>query len=61
VAANQARFAEALVSVAENRERWRTRSGDLRAYARSMLSPAVIGRSYLEALRAVAQDAGARG
>jgi glycosyltransferase involved in cell wall biosynthesis len=61
VAANQARFAEALVSVAENRERWRTRSGDLRAYARSTLSPAVIGRSYLEALRAVAQDAGARG
>ena len=61
VAANQARFAAALVSVAENRERWRARSGDLRAYARSTLSPAVIGRRYLEALRAVAQDAGTGG
>ena len=48
---NQAALAEAMISVALDRELWRGRAEEIRSHARATLSPRVMGERYASALK----------
>ena len=56
-AINEEALAEAILSVARNRERWRRRAPDIRTHARTNLAPGRIASSYADALLSLAHDA----
>jgi glycosyltransferase involved in cell wall biosynthesis len=56
-AINEEALAEALLSVARDRERWRQRAPDIRTRARTTLAPDCIASSYADALLSLAHDA----